>query len=80
MTYAIIDSRLCESKEACEENYRRNPTSSGAAFVVYLWNLGHAEFLGLYNAHEGRAFHFDPRHPERGVKELKWDGKAWRKP
>ena len=80
MTYAIVDSRHAPSKDVAERSYQRFPDNSFNAFVVYLHNLGHADYIGLVDTQLGRAFHFDPRQAKRGVKELKWDGRVWRKP
>ena len=80
MTYAVIDERNRNTEAYSREIYRRQPNDAWAAFMVYLWNLGHAKFIGIVDTNLGKAFHFDPRHPDRGIKELKWDGKAWRKP
>ena len=80
MTYAVIDSRHADTEERYEASARRIPEDRYNAFGLYLRRLGHAEFIGVVDTALGRAFHFDPRYAQRGLKELRWKDGKWVKP
>ena len=90
MTYAVYDSRH-EGESAgvrvgtiAFHEAKDDPNTAyimQKKFELFCQRLGWAEFVGIYDVEEGRAFYFNPSQVyRRGLEELCYKNDEWVKP